>query len=58
MFEPFFTTRRNGSGLGLAIARNVVEGLGGTIGVRSQVGIGTTVWVDLPDPRAATGDRA
>jgi signal transduction histidine kinase len=58
MFEPFFTTRRGGSGLGLAIARNIVEGLGGTIGVRSQVGVGTTVWIDLPDPPAATGDQA
>ncbi len=53
IFEPFFTTRRRGSGLGLAIARNVVEGLGGTIRAESQVGEGTTVIVDLPDRRPA-----
>jgi signal transduction histidine kinase len=49
LFEPFFTTRRGGSGLGLAIARNVVEGLGGTIAVRSQPGHGTTVRIDIGD---------
>jgi signal transduction histidine kinase len=48
LFEPFFTTRRTGSGLGLAIARNVVEGLGGSIAVTSQAGEGTTVRIDLP----------
>lgn len=48
VFEPFFTTRRAGSGLGLAIGRNVIEGLGGTITMRSQPGQGTTVTVVLP----------
>jgi signal transduction histidine kinase len=38
IFEPFFTTRRGGSGLGLAIARNIIDGLGGTIGVDSRPG--------------------
>ena len=36
LFEPFFTTRRTGSGLGLAIARNIIEGLGGTIVIESR----------------------
>ena len=49
LFEPFFTTRRGGSGLGLAIARNIVEGLGGTIAVESRVNSGTTVRIDLPE---------
>ena len=48
VFEPFFTTRRTGSGLGLAIARNVVEGLGGSIVVRSEIDEGTVVCIDLP----------
>lgn len=48
VFEPFFTTRRAGSGLGLAIGRNVIEGLGGTIVMRSEPGQGATVTVTLP----------
>jgi signal transduction histidine kinase len=49
VFEPFFTTRRAGSGLGLALARTVIEGLGGTIAIESQVNAGTTVRISLPD---------
>jgi signal transduction histidine kinase len=49
VFDPYFTTRRTGSGLGLAIAKNVVEGLGGTIAATSTVGAGTELRVELPD---------
>jgi signal transduction histidine kinase len=48
VFEPYFTTRRTGTGLGLAIARNIVEGLGGTIDLSSKQGEGTTVRITLP----------
>jgi len=48
VFEPFFTTKRAGTGLGLAISRNVIEGLGGAITVTSQVGVGTTIRIELP----------
>lgn len=48
VFEPFFTTRRAGSGLGLAIARNVIEGLGGTITMTSDFGKGAVVTIILP----------
>jgi signal transduction histidine kinase len=37
-----------GSGLGLPIARSIAEAHGGRIGVMSQVGKGSTFWVDLP----------
>jgi signal transduction histidine kinase len=48
VFDPFFTTRRTGTGLGLAISRNIIEGLGGTIGVSSRPGSGTDVRIELP----------
>jgi signal transduction histidine kinase/uncharacterized membrane-anchored protein YhcB (DUF1043 family) len=48
VFDPFFTTRRTGTGLGLAISRNIIEGLGGTIGVSSRPGEGTDVRIELP----------
>ncbi len=59
VFEPFFTTRRGGTGLGLAIARNVINGLGGSIVIQSEPGVGTEVRIELPlaapGPEAAPG---
>jgi signal transduction histidine kinase len=41
-------SRSQGSGLGLPIAKSIAESHGGKIGVSSQVGIGSTFWVELP----------
>ncbi len=52
IFDPYFTTRRTGTGLGLPITKNIIEGLGGSIAVRSQPGTGTDVRIELGDAPA------
>ena len=48
IFDDYVTTKRRGLGLGLAISKKVVEQLGGTIAVTSQVGVGSTFTVRFP----------
>jgi len=55
VFDPYFSTKTAGHGLGLSICHSIVERHGGHIGVRSEVGRGTTFTVHVP---ASDGERA
>jgi two-component system, NtrC family, sensor kinase len=50
VFEPFFSTKtgKGGTGLGLSITYGLIEQLGGTINVKSELNRGTTFTITLP----------
>jgi PAS domain S-box-containing protein len=50
IFDPFFTTKPEGvgTGLGLWICKGILAGLGGNVGVESEVGRGSVFRVTLP----------
>jgi two-component system NtrC family sensor kinase len=54
IFAPFFTTKPpgKGTGLGLYVCYGIIEGMGGTMEVESQRGVGTTFTVYLPESGA------
>jgi two-component system sensor histidine kinase HydH len=55
VFDPYFTTKRTGSGLGLAIAKNIIEGMGGTIVLENRAGSGAEIRIDLPSREGSHG---
>jgi PAS domain S-box-containing protein len=63
VFAPFErigaeATDVEGTGLGLALTKNLMEAMGGTVGVSSEIGRGTTFWLDLPIAEAPAAQPA
>jgi PAS domain S-box-containing protein len=59
LFVPFDRlgserTSIEGTGLGLSLTKRLTEAMGGTLGVASTVGQGTTFWVELPRSESPT----
>jgi PAS domain S-box-containing protein len=53
LFEPFNRLGRedgseDGTGIGLVVTKQLVELMGGRIGVKSSVGVGSIFWIELP----------
>jgi signal transduction histidine kinase len=58
LFERFYKVDRSrargddeiggSAGLGLAIVRHIAEAHGGSVGLESEEGVGSTFWIDLP----------
>jgi len=58
LFQPFERlgaeyTEVGGTGIGLALSKQLAELMGGTLGVDSSPGMGSTFWIDLPTAPAA-----
>ena len=53
LFKPFTRLEgahhhAQGTGIGLSICRGLAESMRGSVGVRSQEGMGSTFWLELP----------
>ena len=63
VFEPFMqgdisiTRRHGGTGLGLSICQELVQLMGGSIEVRSELGEGSTFYVRLPFGKPSTAQK-
>ncbi|MES2160330.1 MAG: ATP-binding protein [Pseudomonadota bacterium] len=52
LFQPFNRLGQEdgaeeGTGIGLVVTKQLTELMGGAIGVRSEIGVGTTFWIEL-----------
>ena len=41
-------TETEGTGLGLVVVKKLIDAMGGKVGVESEVGTGSTFWIELP----------
>ncbi|MDH5368556.1 MAG: response regulator [Gammaproteobacteria bacterium] len=62
VFEPFKRVSHDqekveGSGIGLAVTKMLVEAMEGKIGLDTDVGVGSTFWIEFPIYKNETGDN-
>jgi len=60
LFKPFNrlsaeNSNIEGTGIGLTITRSIIELMGGRVGVKSELGAGSTFWIELPLSTEKTG---
>jgi two-component system phosphate regulon sensor histidine kinase PhoR len=61
LFERFYrvdagrSREKGGTGLGLSIVKNLVQSMGGTVGVSANEPRGCVFWVSLPRPSTGAG---
>ena len=48
VFDPLYTDKAEGVGLGLSLCRDLISRHGGTIIAKSELGLGTTIEIELP----------
>jgi CheY-like chemotaxis protein len=48
IFDPYFSLKENGTGLGLATSYSIIKRHNGYIDAKSEVGVGTTIFIYLP----------
>lgn len=58
LMRPVEPGELSGAGIGMHVAQRAVTAMGGSIGIHSEPGKGTTVWFKLPSTTQSTADEA